>query len=151
MEITTKKSEVLPAVSLLLLLQANATGVCLSHGRNEVRWRPGQEAGLSPLCSKLRSSGSKYCIEESTCDIVGTFRRLHSHSTPPVVIRRPGNCSPLAPLVTPLVSPETQGSACYMRVTIHCSRPGSSSTLGCYSQLTESRSRSLIRGFVKQM
>jgi len=28
-----------------------------------------------------------YCSEESTCDIVGTFRR-------PVVIRRPGNCAP---------------------------------------------------------
>jgi len=31
-----------------------------------------------------------YCIEQSTCDIVRTF-----HS--------PGNCSPLSPLVTPLV------------------------------------------------
>jgi len=37
-----------------------------------------------------------YCIEESTCDIVGTFLR-------PAVIRRPhsdldpGNCAPLPP------------------------------------------------------
>jgi len=30
-----------------------------------------------------------YCIEENTCDIVGTFRR-------------PGHCAPLFPLVTPL-------------------------------------------------
>jgi len=36
-----------------------------------------------------------YCIEEST-DIVGTFRRPRSHSVPPVEIRRPGNCAPLA-------------------------------------------------------
>jgi len=28
-----------------------------------------------------------YCIEESICDIVGTF------SAPPAVIRRPGNCA----------------------------------------------------------
>jgi len=32
-----------------------------------------------------------YRNEESTCNIVGTFRR-------PPVIRRPGHCSPLAPL-----------------------------------------------------
>jgi len=32
-----------------------------------------------------------HCIEESTCDIFGTFRR-------------PGNCAPLAPLVTPLAT-----------------------------------------------
>jgi len=30
-----------------------------------------------------------HCIEESTCDIAGTFRRLE-------------NCAPLPPLVTPL-------------------------------------------------
>jgi len=33
-----------------------------SQGRNEVRWRPGQEASLAPPCSKLRSFGSKYTI-----------------------------------------------------------------------------------------
>jgi len=37
-----------------------------------------------------------YCIEESACDIVGTFRR-------PIVIRHPGNCAPLAPLTAALV------------------------------------------------
>jgi len=36
-----------------------------------------------------------YSIEESTCDIVGTFLR-------PAVIRCPGNCAALVPLVTPL-------------------------------------------------
>jgi len=63
---------------------------------NEVRWRRGQEASLAPPCSILRSFGSKFTVcEESTCDIVGTFRRL-------MVIWRPGNCFPLTPLVTPL-------------------------------------------------
>jgi len=43
------------------------------------------------------------CIEESTCDIVGTFRRPRSHSAPPAVIWlphgnwAPGELSPLAP------------------------------------------------------
>jgi len=42
------------------------------------------------------------CIEESISNIVGTFRRPHSHSAPLTVIRRPGNCASLSPLVTPL-------------------------------------------------
>jgi len=74
------------------------------QGCNEARWRQGQEASLAPPCSKQRSFGSKcvvlkkvlvtllglfgapmfetevfwkqmHCIEESTCDTVGTFRR----------------------------------------------------------------------------
>ena len=43
-----------------------------------------------------------YWIEESTYDIVGTFRRPHSHSARPAVIRRPGIC---APLVHPALHP----------------------------------------------
>jgi len=31
----------------------------VAQGRNEVRWRPGQEASLAPPCSNLRSFGSK--------------------------------------------------------------------------------------------
>jgi len=38
-----------------------------------------------------------YSIEESTCDIVGTFRRPHSDSAP-------GELYTLAPLVTPLIT-----------------------------------------------
>jgi len=37
-----------------------------------------------------------------TCNIVGTFRRSPQWFGPPIVIRRPGNSAPLAPLVTPL-------------------------------------------------
>ena len=36
-----------------------------------------------------------YCIEESTCDIVGTFRRPSQWFGAPIVTRRPGNCAPL--------------------------------------------------------
>jgi len=37
-----------------------------------------------------------YCIEESTCDIVGTFRRSQQSFGAPEVIRRRGNCAPFA-------------------------------------------------------
>jgi len=33
-----------------------------SQERNEVRWRPEQEASLAPPCSNLRSFGSKYTL-----------------------------------------------------------------------------------------
>ena len=36
---------------------------------------PRQEASLSPPCSKQVFQKQIYCIEESPCDIVGTFRR----------------------------------------------------------------------------
>jgi len=38
-----------------------------------------------------------YCIEECTCDIVGTFQRHPQSFGALVVIRRPGNCALLAP------------------------------------------------------
>ena len=46
----------------------------LDQGRTEVRWRPGQETNLAPPFSNLRSFGRKCAVEESTCDIVVTFR-----------------------------------------------------------------------------
>jgi len=52
---------------------------------NEVGWRPGQEASLAPPCSDLSFFGSKYCIEESTCDVtlLGLFGAPRSHSALP--------------------------------------------------------------------
>jgi len=32
------------------------------QGRNEVRWRPGQEASLAPACSNLWSFESKFTV-----------------------------------------------------------------------------------------
>jgi len=37
-----------------------------------------------------------YCIEESTCDIVGTFRRLPQWFSVPILSGLPENCAPLA-------------------------------------------------------
>jgi len=45
----------------------------LCGSRTQVGWRPGLETSLAPPCSDLRSVGSKYCIEDSTCDIVRYF------------------------------------------------------------------------------
>ena len=43
-----------------------------------------------------------YRIERSTCDIVRTFWLPPQSFGAPVMIRHPGNCAPLSPLVTPL-------------------------------------------------
>ena len=67
------------------------------QGRNEVRWRPGQEASLAPPCSNLRSFGTKCTVlKEVLVTLLGLFGA-------PIGIRRPGNCAPLPPVVTPLV------------------------------------------------
>jgi len=72
--------------------------------RNEVRWRPGQEASFAPPCSSLRSFESKYTALKKALVILLGF------SAPPAVavIRRPhsdstaGELCPLPPLVTTL-------------------------------------------------
>jgi len=77
------------------------------QGRSKVSWRPEQKTKSPPPWSKfgvptVKSEffrGQIYCIEESTCDIVGTFRRLQQLFSARIVNWRPGNC---APLVTPL-------------------------------------------------
>ena len=68
------------------------------QGRNKVRWCLRQEAGLAPLCSNLRSFGSKCTVLKK---VFVTLLGLYGAH---IVIRRPGNCAPLAPLVTPLRS-----------------------------------------------
>jgi len=77
-------------------------------GVTEVRWRPGQETSLAPPYSNLRPLGSKCTVLKKVLvhDVVGTFRCLPA-------IRRPGNCAPFAPLVTPLVRKLSQ-------LTKHC-------------------------------
>ena len=55
------------------------------QGRNEVRWRPGQEASSTPPCSNLRSFGSKCTVlKKIFVTLLGLFGAL------------------LAPLGTPL-------------------------------------------------
>jgi len=75
-----------------------------NQGRNEVRWRPGEKTNSAPPWSKFDAPIVKseffrrqiYCFEESTCDIVGTFRCLQQWFSAPIVNWRPGNCASLA-------------------------------------------------------
>ena len=70
-----------------------------------------------------------YCIEESTCDIAGPFRRPTQRVGTPMVIRHPGNCASRAPLITPLPhafinckaasTPRPLSRACYASTTTH--------------------------------
>ena len=61
------------------------------QGRNEVRWRPGKETSLAPLCSNLKSFGSK-CANVLLKKVFVTLLRLFGA---PTVIWRPGDCAPL--------------------------------------------------------
>ena len=78
------------------ILGENKTDGCCAQGRNGVRWHPGKETSFEPPCSKLKSFGSKSAVEESTCDIVRSFRR------PPKWFCAREIVSPLPPLVMPL-------------------------------------------------
>jgi len=61
-------------------------------GANEFRWRPGKETSLAPPMFEPEVFRKQmYCIEESTCNIVGTFRRPRSDSAP-------GELCPACPL-----------------------------------------------------
>ena len=70
-------------------------------------WRPRDRTG-APMVKPELFRKQLYCIEESSCDIVGTFRRLPQYFGAPAVIQRahselaPGKLCPPYPLVTPL-------------------------------------------------
>ena len=60
-----------------------ARGLSQGQGRNEVRWRPGQEASLAPPYLKLRSSGRKCTVlKKVLVTLLGLFGA-------PAAIRRP--------------------------------------------------------------
>jgi len=74
-----------------------------------------------PQCSNLRSFGSKLTVLKKvlvSCDIVGTFRRSPQSFGAPIVIRRPGNCSPHAPLVTHLGTEPRSESCNHIRQNV---------------------------------
>jgi len=67
---------------------------CKTHhtqGRNEARWRPGQEASLAPSCSNLWSFRSKCSVLKK---VLVTWLRLFGGHT---VIRSPGIVFPFTP------------------------------------------------------
>jgi len=66
-----------------------------------------------------------YCIEECVCDIVGSLWRHPQRIGAPIEIRRPGNCVPLVPLVTPLcrmghVRYGAKSAKRFVNVHLHC-------------------------------
>jgi len=73
----------------------------LAQGRNEVMWRPGQEANLAPAYSNLSSFGSKFTVlKKVLVTFWGLFGAL-AVIRRPILTRHPENCAPLAPLATP--------------------------------------------------
>jgi len=79
------------------------------QGRNEVKWRSGQETSLAPPLSNLRSFGSKLSVLKN---VLVTLLRLsgasRSHLSPHAVIQRHHSdsanrviVSPFAPLLRP--------------------------------------------------
>jgi len=56
----------------------------LTQGRNEVRWRPQQEATMAPPCSNLRSFGNKCAVlKKVLVTLLGLFGGPRSDSAPP--------------------------------------------------------------------
>jgi len=77
------------------LTQISALTLCgrwCPAGRNEVRWRPGQEASLAPPCLSLSSFGSKFTVLKK---VLATFLGLLGSDSEPWESRQP--------LVTPLM------------------------------------------------
>jgi len=69
--------------------------------RSEVRWRPGQEATLTPPCSNLRSFGSQCIALKKAHVILLGFLAPLVVIWRPIVIRRPGNCALFSPTLRP--------------------------------------------------
>jgi len=98
------------------MLKSNYFHHCWEQGRNEVRWRPGQEASLaSPVSNlKLLRTWDRKQMHAPCSHLMSEANALYwrkylphcwGFSAPPVVIRRPhsdsapGKLFPLAPLV----------------------------------------------------
>jgi len=60
-------------------LESDSGGGSRRQGSNEDRWRPGQEASFG---APMFEPEVLYGIEESTCDIFGTFGAPRSRSAP---------------------------------------------------------------------
>ena len=59
------------------------------QGRNEVRWRLGQETSLAPPYSNLSSFGRKFTVMKKVLlKLLGLFGPISRHLAPPAVIRR---------------------------------------------------------------
>jgi len=94
----------LRSATRVLRAPISGTLIAYAQGRNEVRWRPGQEASLVPHVRNWGLSEANVLNNKSTCDIIGTYRRPPQWFGAPIVTRRRGIAPPLPP-VTPLLMP----------------------------------------------
>jgi len=61
---------------------------------------PGAKSKFGAPCSNMRSFGSKSTVMKKVLvTLLGLFGASHSHSATPAVIRHPGNCAPLLPII----------------------------------------------------
>jgi len=103
----------------------------LNKVRNEVRWRPGQEASLAAPCSNLRSFGSKCTVlKNAFVTLLGLFGAPRSHSTLPAVIWRPHSdsapgelCPPFSLRYAPCVERRLLVRQCSETVTADSGKP----------------------------
>jgi len=64
------------------------------YGRTDVRWRPGQETSLVPLCSKLKSFGSKYTVlNKVLLVLLGIWLRLQPRTSDSLRLRLYNPCN----------------------------------------------------------
>ena len=75
----------------------NKASSLVANGHTEVKYCLGQEKFGTPMLELKVLRKQMYCIEESTCHIVGTVQ-------PPAVLWCPGNSAPLTSLVMPLIA-----------------------------------------------
>jgi len=88
---------------------------------NEVRWHPGKKQVWQPMFEAEVFRKQMYCIEKSTCeccDIVGTYWGPPQSFGTPILIRRPGNCAPLAPSLRTWVRRPISGHSSWALVEI---------------------------------
>jgi len=98
-----------PRLFVTLCFQKVTVKICDggNQGRNEVRWRPGQDASLAPPYSNLRSFGSECTVLKNVrVTLLGFVGNPQSFGPPQwfsasIVIRRPGNCASLPLRYTP--------------------------------------------------
>jgi len=65
--VTLAKSEAILAFPMTYCMLLDKVSIKYCQGRNEVRWRPGQEASLASPCSSLILSEANVLFEGSTC------------------------------------------------------------------------------------
>ena len=76
--------------------------LCRIRGVTRLDGARGKKQVWSPVFETEVFRKQMYCIEESTCDVVGTFCRPPQPFGVPIASRRPGNCARRPPRYAPV-------------------------------------------------